>query len=111
MTPVAATSEVFDAIQKVKAGAPSFCTNFFPVEKKLQAWIDHGELSIELRGQAAFFFRQDRDFRHFYFCAADAGAFKRESAGLTELDTARAVADMVGNETTLAELLAVLEGV
>ena len=44
MKPVATVSEVFDAIQRAKAGAPDFCTNFFPVQKKVQDWIDHDEL-------------------------------------------------------------------
>jgi hypothetical protein len=47
---------VFDAIQQVKTGAPAFCTNFFPVQRKLQEWIEHGELLVENRGEAAFFF-------------------------------------------------------
>jgi ribosomal protein S18 acetylase RimI-like enzyme len=110
MTPVGATSEVFEAIQKVKAGAPAFCTNFFPVEKKLQAWIEHGELSAELCGQAAFFFRKDRDFQHFYFCAADAASFAREIGVLPELKAEKLATDLVGNEAALAELLAALEG-
>ena len=44
MSPVTASSQVFDAIQKAKTGASAFCTNFFPVQAKLEGWINHGEL-------------------------------------------------------------------
>ena len=47
MIPVRTVDEVFTAIQQVKAAAPAFCTNFFPVQKKLQGWIEHGELKCE----------------------------------------------------------------
>src|SRR5689334_21679444 len=110
MTPVRASSEVFEAIQEVKAGAPAFCTNFFPAERKLQGWIDHGELSGGTRGRAAFFLRNDRDFRHFYFCAADAATLRQEIGALAELKTGRLVTDLVGSEAALGDLLAALEG-
>ncbi len=48
MNPVTTVGEVLDAIQRAKAGASAFCTNFFPAQAKLQGWIDHGELLGEL---------------------------------------------------------------
>ena len=78
MSPVGTVAEVFDAIQKAKAEARVFCTNFFPVEKKLEDWIRNGELSGESRGESAFFFRRDRDFRHLYFCAGSVASLQRD---------------------------------
>ena len=80
MNPIQNPGQIFDAVQKAKAGATDFCTNFFPVESKLQGWIDHGELSAELHNGAVFFFRKDRDFLHLYFCAANPAALQREIA-------------------------------
>ena len=67
MVPVATVAEVFDSIQRVKSAAKDFGTNFFPVQKKLQSWIDHQELFVENRGEAAFFFSQGPRFLAFLF--------------------------------------------
>src|SRR3974390_1219606 len=105
MIPVTAISQVFDAIQKARTGASAFCTNFFPVQTKLQAWIEHGELFAEARDGIAFFIRRDQDFWHWYFCAADLGALEREAPRSQRLKTEPVVVDMVGKEGTLDELL------
>lgn len=99
MTPVLTVSEVLDAIQQVKAGSPDFCTNFFPVQKKVQDWIGHGELFAELRHDAILFFRRDRDFWHLYYCASSKTALYREMATVMELRTEPVVVDLVGKES------------
>ena len=110
MSPINTVGEVFEAMQKVKSGATAYCTNFFPVERKLQGWIGHGELAGEVRDGVAFFLRKDRDFWHFYFCAANAATLRREITGIGSLKTERVVVDVVGGESALGELLGVLEG-
>ena len=109
MTPIQTPGQVFDAVQRAKAGATAFCTNFFPVESKLRGWIDHGEMFVELRDRAAFFFRKDRDFLRFYFCAADGAALQREIAAWPGLKTERVVTDLVGNESAVNNLRSALE--
>lgn len=106
MTPIQTVSAVFDAIQQAKAGAPDFCTNFFPVQRKIQEWIDHGELAGEFRDDAAFFFRKDRDFYHCYFCASSVSALKRDIATLPFLKSERLVMDLVGKEADLGAIIA-----
>jgi hypothetical protein len=101
--------EVFAAIQNVKAKAPVFCTNFFPVQKKLQAWITHEELKYEVQSGTAFFFRRDRDLEHFYFCGASVPVLQQGIANLKVFKTKRIVTDVVGNEVALREVLACLE--
>src|SRR5215813_9645301 len=96
MSPVTASSQVFDAIQKAKTRASAFCTNFFPVQAKLEEWIKHGELYEETREGAAFFFRKDQGFWHWYFCAADTGALKRETASSPVIQGEPMVVDVVG---------------
>ncbi|MGD1089944.1 MAG: GNAT family N-acetyltransferase [Verrucomicrobiota bacterium] len=107
MSPIQTPDQVFDALQKAKTGATAFCTNFFPVESKLQSWIGHGELFGELLNGVALFFRKDRDFWHCYFCAADAAMLQRRIAALSGLETECVVTDLVGNESTLNDLLPV----
>jgi len=109
MAPVSTVAEVFDAIQGAKGGASAFCTNFFPAQGKLQAWIDHGELLGERRHQATFFLRQDRDFWHLYFCASSVAVLRQEITALAAVKTERVAVDLVGTEAGLGELLAVLE--
>lgn len=109
MTPIQTPGEVFVAVQNAKAEATAFCTNFFPVESKLQGWIDHGGLLAELHNRAAFFFRKDRDFQRFYFCAADATALGQGMAAVPGLKTEPVMTDLVGNEAALKKLLPVLE--
>jgi ribosomal protein S18 acetylase RimI-like enzyme len=103
MSPVHTTSHVLDAIQQAKAGATAFCTNFFPAQPKLQAWIDHHELFSVIRDRAAFFFRKERDFFHFYFAAASPEVLRSNLLAISQ--TERLVADLVGNEASLTELL------
>jgi hypothetical protein len=110
MSPVQTVGQVFDSIQKVKAGASSFCTNFFPVQAKIEAWIDRGELFSELRDGAAFFVRTDRDFGHLYFCAAARGSLERELPGLQSPGARRLTTDVVGREADLASMLSCVEG-
>jgi ribosomal protein S18 acetylase RimI-like enzyme len=109
MTPVKTVAQVLDAIQKAKAGATAFCTNFFPVQERLLAWIDHGELLGDVRGGVAFFLRKDRDFWHFYFCAGSLAQLQREITNVPNLQSDPVVTDLVGNDPTLADLLRSLE--
>jgi hypothetical protein len=109
MAPVTTVNQVLDAIQVAKAGASAFCTNFFPAQGKLQAWIDHGELLIELRDRSAFFFRKDRDFWHLYFCASNMALLQQEIKTLPPFVTERVAVDLVGAEAALGELLNVVE--
>jgi hypothetical protein len=102
MTAVATVTQVFDAIQQAKAGAPDFCTNFFPVQKRVQDWIEHGELRGAFRSDAVFFFRRDRDFWHLYYCAASKTALEREIPTVPEIKTERVVLDLVGNEAAVS---------
>ena len=109
MTPIKTVSQVFDAIQQAKAGAPDFCTNFFPVQRRLQEWIDREELKGDFRDGASFYFRKDRGFHHLYFCAASRSALNREITCMPELKSERMVLDLVGNETVLNGMLALWE--
>ncbi len=104
MWPIATVSEVLAAIQGAKAGASAFCTNFFPTEARLQAWIDHGELVGEVRERAAFFLRKDRGFGHLYFSAGDLESLRKELVALPELKADGMVIDLVGNEAGLKGL-------
>ena len=107
MSPVHTVSHVLDAIQQAKAGATAFCTNFFPTQPKLQAWIDHRELFSQIRDRAAFFFRKERDFFHFYFAAASPEVLRSNLDAISR--TERLVADLIGNEASLNDLLAQLK--
>ena len=108
MSPIQMPGQVLDAVQKAKAGAKAYCTNFFPVESKLQSWIDHGELFAEWQDGAVFFFRTDRDFRHFYFCA-DRAALEQGMMSSTGLKAGAVTTDLVGNNATLNQLLTAFE--
>jgi ribosomal protein S18 acetylase RimI-like enzyme len=107
MSPVPTVSHVLDAIQQAKAGATAFCTNFFPAQPRLQAWIDHHELFALIRDRAAFFFRKERDFFHFYFAAASPEVLRSNLLSISQ--TERLIADLVGNEAALASLIAELK--
>ena len=109
MSPVTASTQVFDVIQKAKTGASAFCTNFFPVQAKLDGWIKHGELFTESREGAAFFYRKEQDFWHWYFCAADTGTLRRETESSSILKNEPVVVDVVGKNGTLGELLGAVE--
>jgi hypothetical protein len=109
MSPVHRVAEIFDAIQQAKAGARAFCTNFFPVQARLQNWIDHEQVMRELRDGVIFFLRKDRDFWHLYFCADNPTSLAREIPTLSSIKTEPIVLDLVGNETALADLIGVFE--
>jgi len=99
-----------EAIQRVKASSPAFCTNFFPVQKKLEAWIEHGELLIESRTGAVFFFRKDRDLWHLFFCAADVETLLRQVETVDELERWAITTDVVGNEAAVGGMIGAMEG-
>jgi GNAT superfamily N-acetyltransferase len=105
MTPVTTVAQAFEAIQRAKAGAADFRTNFFPAQAKLQGWIDHGELFGEFRPRCVFFTRKDRDFWHLYYCASDLAALEGESGELPSLKTQRVAIDLVGSEASLGEVV------
>jgi len=109
MTPVTAVAQVFDAMQQARNGAPAFCTNFFPIQGRLQGWIDHGELFAERCAGAVFFLRKDHEFWHLYFCAADEPVLRRELAALSCLKTEPVAIDLVGREGALDNLLSLAE--
>jgi GNAT superfamily N-acetyltransferase len=109
MSPVIAVSDVFDAIQRAKAAASAFCTNFFPTQGRLQGWIDHGELLGEVRDRSAFFLRSDRGFWHLYFCAADRLTLQRELGALPEVNGVRVTTDLLGSGAGVGELVALVK--
>jgi len=103
--------EVFEAIQKTKAEASDFRTNFFPVSAKLKNWIEREELLGEVRDGVAFCFRKDRDFFRFYFCAGSLEKLQAEISTLPILKAERVATDLIGNETAVTEMLVPLEAV
>src|SRR2546428_9956671 len=109
MSPVNTVPQVFEAIQAAKTGASAFCTNLFPVQSKLQGWIDHHELFSELRNGAAFFLRKDRDFWRLYFCAADVPALQRELDAVSNIKNDPIVLDLIAKEAALGDLLRVFQ--
>jgi ribosomal protein S18 acetylase RimI-like enzyme len=109
MTPILSVNQALDAIQQAKAGATAYCTNFFPTPAKLQAWVDHRELFGEIKGKSSFLFRKDRDFYRFHFSAPSGQNLRDDLSAVPELKTERLVADLVGNEASVSELLALLQ--
>src|SRR5512137_1958910 len=101
MTPVTTVAQAMNAIQAAKNVGKGFCTNFFPAHAKLQAWIDHGELLAEVRGDVAFFARRDRDFWHLYYCTGNMAALRNEFGGLSWLRSEPIAIDLVGSEASL----------
>jgi ribosomal protein S18 acetylase RimI-like enzyme len=101
--------QVFDAIQRAKAGAPAFRTNFFPVQAKLQDWIDHEELLTDAPDGPALFLRKDGDFWRLYFCAGTLDSLQRQLASLSTLKTERVVLDLIGNAPALEDMIAAVE--
>lgn len=109
MTRPDSPAQVFDAIQQAKGRATAYCTNFFPTEPKLRAWLERGELCMEAKPGVAFFFRNDRDFQRLYFCAASELVIEQ---GMTETPAIKAgplMTDLVGNESTVNQLAAIFE--
>jgi ribosomal protein S18 acetylase RimI-like enzyme len=109
MSPVNTVGEVLDAVRRIKTGATGFCTNLFPSPQKLQSWVDHHELFSEPRDGATFFFKKDRDFWHLYFCAADLPGLRQAMNLVPQITTEPVVADLVGVDAALGELLPSLE--
>lgn len=105
MTLVRSATEVLEAIQKVKAGSSGFCTNFFPVQSKLESWVAHRELTSYSVEGATFFLRKDRDFAHLYFCASNSTTFGQRLPEFLERTTEKLSIDLVGSEASLTDLL------
>jgi len=100
---------VFEGILGAKAG-PEFCTNFYPVRQKLEAWIARNALAVGQGKETTFFFRRDHDFWHLFYCAGSIQASVRDLCALEELKTERVVADVLGSSEALAAWLPMLEG-
>jgi hypothetical protein len=109
MSPVQTVPQVFDALQQVKADASAFCTNFFPVQSKLERWIEERELFAEQRDGTALWFRKNRDFWHLFFCATSPEALRTGLGALPARESERLVVDLVGQEAALNEIAPVLK--
>jgi hypothetical protein len=101
--------EMGGAINRSKESASAFCTNLFPAPQKLEGWICHGELLYEQGEGVALFVRKDRDFGHLYFCAASPAALQRALETFPMIKTHPLVADLIGPEAALEELVELLE--
>jgi hypothetical protein len=104
MIPVLSVAEVREGMQRAKARASDYSTNFFPTEKRLQEWVTRGELQQTGGAEVVFYFRRDRDFWHLYHCAGNAAALGEGLRSLSENDTEKLVVDLVGNGESQAEL-------
>jgi hypothetical protein len=105
MVPIRIVTEVMEAIDLVKADAPAFCTNFFPVYPKIQSWIDRQELLVQVSKGAVCFLRRDRDFWHFYFCAASPDVLQGAIEAVSALRTDRVSADLLGHGAAADDLI------
>ncbi len=108
MLPVQTTQQVFEGMLRAKSG-PDFCTNFYPVRQKLEAWVAHNALAFQQGGETTFFFRRDRNFWHLFYCAPSIQALQRDLCTLEELQTERVVADVLGTPEALEAWLPMLE--
>src|SRR5262245_15768034 len=104
MTPVLSVAQVFDDLQRSKAGAPAFCTNFFPVQARLQGWVEQGELFSESRHGVVFFLRRERGLAHLNYCAPSPERLGEALPGLESLGKEPVVVDLVGAESVLDPL-------
>lgn len=104
MVPFSKIGEIYDAIQRVKAEAPAYCTNFFPVQQKLERLMGEGRLYGEVRDGTVFFFRKEGDFWRLYFCAASVASLQCEMMSLSSLKAERLVVDLIGKEPGLDDL-------
>ena len=109
MISVRTVGEVFEAIQRAKVDASAFTTNFFPVQARLQSWINRSELLAEVRDGVASFLRKDRNFWHYYFAASNPSQLERYLGEIPQLKREPVVMDVVGREAVLPDLLRVLE--
>jgi GNAT superfamily N-acetyltransferase len=109
MIPVRSPSEVLEAIQKVKAGSTGFCTNFFPVQAKLETWVAHKELSVHSLDGVTFFARKDRDFAHLYFCAGNSAVLGEQLPEFLANRSDKLSTDLVGPESSLTDLVKLIE--
>jgi len=96
------------AIQRAKASAPAYRSNWFTAPSRLERWIEHGELWGSLDERAALFLRRDRDFWHLYYSAASPAALREAVAAAPVLAAEPVVADVVGGEPALVEAEEVL---
>jgi hypothetical protein len=104
MTPVLSVTEVLEGMQRAKARASNYSTNFFPTEKRLQEWVARGELQQSGSGEVVFYLRRDRDFWHLYHCAGNAAALEERLGSLRENESEKLVVDLVGKGDSQAEL-------
>jgi hypothetical protein len=111
MIPVRDISEVFAAIQKAKAGALEFNTNFFPIRHQLEDWINQDDLLIESSDETVLFLRKDENFWHLYFSTKSLEELQRAIYASPMLKAERIVTDLIGTELALKRLLSVFEAV
>jgi ribosomal protein S18 acetylase RimI-like enzyme len=106
---VASVPEVVEVVNRVKAGATAFTSNLYPSPARYQAWIDHQELLVDDQEKAALFFRKDRHFLHFFFCAADQQSLAAALSALPQEEFGLLTTDVVGTmQTAELELQALL---
>jgi GNAT superfamily N-acetyltransferase len=106
---VQSPTEVREAINWAKANASAYCCNFFPSTQKLQSWITHGDLICDQCAGVTLFFQKDRDFWHFYFCAANPGVLQQAVTALPVFKIEPMVLDLVGQELALAGMKGLFE--
>jgi ribosomal protein S18 acetylase RimI-like enzyme len=101
MIPVQSPEEIYGAIALIKADASDFRTNFYPTPGKLAGWVAQKQLWMAVGREAAFFLRQECDFWHLYFCAADQDGLGRGLDDLPELRTQKIISDVIGGDDSL----------
>lgn len=101
MKPIQSHELAMDLIHQVKAGAEGYCTNLFPAQRKLQNWIEHGELAAQEQADCVLFLRRDRDFWHLYFCAASMAALEQGLSAWPQRQEEPVVVDLVGDTGSL----------
>src|SRR5437588_2840938 len=101
MTPVRNLEEALQLMQRARANAPAFCTNFFLAPARIQEWIDNGTLFHQEGEKSVLLFRKDRDFLHLHFAAPSPSVLPEEIKPWAARPAPPIVADLVGTEKQL----------
>lgn len=107
MIAIRSFNEVREYMAKIRSLRKGFITNFYPEQRKVEIWVNHGQLFVETTEEVALFMKKDEGFIHLFYCATNKDILKEKLALLPDGEVY--IADLIVDTRTDASLPEVFE--
>jgi ribosomal protein S18 acetylase RimI-like enzyme len=98
-------NDIQDIIKKIKGLNTGYITNFYLEVDRINALINKNQFYKKIIGNTAFFFKDDYEFIHLFYCSSSIDELDKSLTRLrTEMDKYHLVVDIIGKQPNIQSI-------